>query len=182
MIFTVHEKEIFSGSSLGRLRGKGAEEEKQTFSCCGCPFFFGGSGGGLPGPGLQEVEKSSVSGKEEDLARGARRGGWQGHLRTVAHSSRNAGWEGDPTKTAGPAGVSIAWGGKVPVGEGVGFLWERPRIYYKHQGRGSVVLWTRTNSSPRISPAGWARNSGAHPKTQLGGGLVLCLLCCFMGF
>lgn len=96
--------------------------------------------------------------------------------------SRNEGWEGNPTKTAGPAGVSIAWGGKVPVGEGVGFLRERPRIYYKHQGRGSVVLWTRTNSSPRISPAGWALNSGAHPKTRLGGGLVLCLLCCFMGF
>lgn len=46
MIFTVHEKEIFSGSSLGRLRGKGAEEENQTFSYCGCPFFLEAAVGG----------------------------------------------------------------------------------------------------------------------------------------
>lgn len=115
MIFTVHEKEIFSGSSLGRLRGKGAEEEKQTFSCCGCPFFFGGSGGGLPGPGLQEVEKSSVSGKEEDLARGARRGGWQGHLRMVAHPTElKRGLGRRPYKNSGAGWGEHRVGGQSP--------------------------------------------------------------------
>lgn len=57
MIFTVHEEEIFSGSSLGRLRGKGAEEEKQTFSCCGYPVFWrqrwGAARSGLAGGGKE---------------------------------------------------------------------------------------------------------------------------------
>lgn len=77
--------------------------------------FFGGSGGGLPGPGLQEVEKSSVSGKEEDLARGARRGGWRGHLRTAARPGElKCGLGRQPYKNSGASWGEHCMGGQSP--------------------------------------------------------------------
>ena len=105
LIFTVHEKEIFSGSSLGRRRGKGEERKNKHFLAVVVPFWrqeLGAARSGLAGGGK---EHSQHKGRSGWAARGVR------CPQTV--------WDGDPTITAGPAWLL---GGEILSGKGVRFL------------------------------------------------------------